>query len=128
MVFRFGKVHKKAFAKRQATCCWLIETVRFSFFLSRGIAVDINSGHCRASFIIFGNKLLKKCSDSSSSNSFSNISCNVSNFHELAYFELYDKIAASNSLEFFIGLLSASWIIVHLGSIAVVPSSFSTGY
>lgn len=66
LLFRRGKVQRKALANRQAIWTWLNDTEWLWFCFSRGIGLVINVGNCNANLIIFGSKLLKNDSVSSS--------------------------------------------------------------
>jgi urease gamma subunit len=66
LTFRCGKVHKKALAKRQAICIWLNDIEWLWVCFNKGIGLVTNVGNCNAKLMIFGNKLLKNSSVSSS--------------------------------------------------------------
>lgn len=66
---RRGKVHRKAFANKLATCSWLNDIDLLVLCFSNGMADGMRSGSRNANRIISGSVSVKKAVDSASSNS-----------------------------------------------------------
>lgn len=81
LTFRCGNVHKKALAKRQAICIWLNDIEWLWVCFNKGIGLVTNVGNCNAKLIIFGNKLLKNSSVSSSFKHYINKNINIYSYN-----------------------------------------------